>query len=517
MPVYHLKYRPKKLSELDSEAVREMLGKILSSKEIPQVFLFAGPKGSGKTSAARIVAKTVNCLNQKNGEPCGVCKNCKAIAEGSTLDIMELDAASNRGIDDVRILKEKTYLLPTQLLKKVFIIDEVHMMTKEAFNALLKLLEEPPTHTIFILCTTDPEKIPETVLSRLIRVDFHRGARQEMKESLKRVIKGEKLEVEERVLEMIVERSEGSFRNAQKILTELFLSCGPVIKEEEVVKFPWFSFQDYGEEELAADLQKGNLTEILGALERLAERGVDMSALRARLVTYFQNQLLRVSGVKLKGAAEEQAGLSIYELSTWLQLLIAAGKQERDAVVPQLPLQLAVVEFLRNKKPGEGIKVKGNEEEKKVKKEEKISKNENRGEEKPAPKLTKSGLAVTLPEVEKQWGAILAAVRPVNYAVEAFLRSARPVKIGQESVKIEVFYPFHKDKLEEHKNRQIVENGLKKVLEADLAVEYVLGKLKRSTAMVEIPPEVTMPAAEIPKKSDEAGGDIYQIAKEIFG
>ena len=227
MSVFHLKYRPQKLSELDSEAVREMLGKILSNKEVPQVFLFAGPKGSGKTSAARIVAKAVNCLHPKDGEPCGECKNCKAIAQGSSMDIMELDAASNRGIDDVRILKEKTYLMPTHLQKKVFIIDEVHMMTKEAFNALLKLLEEPPAHTIFILCTTDPEKIPETVLSRLIRVDFKKGMVEEMKESLGRVIKGEKLAVEDKVVEMIIARSEGSFRNAQKNINGTFFKLWP--------------------------------------------------------------------------------------------------------------------------------------------------------------------------------------------------------------------------------------------------------------------------------------------------
>ena len=175
MSVFHLKYRPQKLADLDLEEVSDKLKKILSSDDIPQSYLFSGPKGAGKTSAARIVAKVVNCEGKTKGEACNECENCKEIQNGSNIDVLEIDAASNRGIEDIRALKDKAYLLPTRLKRKVFIIDEVHMLTKEAFNALLKLIEEPPKHTFFILCTTDPGKIPETVLSRLIRVDFHKG------------------------------------------------------------------------------------------------------------------------------------------------------------------------------------------------------------------------------------------------------------------------------------------------------------------------------------------------------
>ena len=180
MSVFHLKYRPKKISELDLVEVADKIKSIVLSSDGFQSLLFAGPKESGKTSAARILARSVNCSNLKNGEPCGECENCKEIERGNSLDIIEIDAASNRGIDDVRSLKENAYLAPIKLQKKIFIIDEVHMLTKEAFNALLKLIEEPPKNTLFIMCTTDAHRIPETVLSRLLKIKLRKGNQDEL-------------------------------------------------------------------------------------------------------------------------------------------------------------------------------------------------------------------------------------------------------------------------------------------------------------------------------------------------
>jgi len=173
--MYFLKYRPQTIAELDLESVRHQLEQILKQEKIPQAFLFAGPRGAGKTSAARILAKAINCRQPKGVEPCNQCSLCREITAGSSLDVLEIDAASNRGIDDIRQLRERVGLAPAQAKYKVYIIDEVHMLTKEAFNALLKTLEEPPAHVVFVLCTTDPEKIIPTILSRLLRVDFRRG------------------------------------------------------------------------------------------------------------------------------------------------------------------------------------------------------------------------------------------------------------------------------------------------------------------------------------------------------
>src|SRR3989338_5228486 len=189
--VLYRKYRPQRLSELDLEDVREKLAKIVGSSFRPHAYLFSGPKGTGKTSAARIVAKIINCETSSNnkGEPCNKCESCVAIREGRYLDVLEIDAASNRGIDEIRDLREKIKLAPVSAKYKVYIIDEVHMLTNDAFNALLKTLEEPPAHAQFILATTEADKLPETIISRTTRINFQKASHGELRQSLDRVIK----------------------------------------------------------------------------------------------------------------------------------------------------------------------------------------------------------------------------------------------------------------------------------------------------------------------------------------
>lgn len=499
MSVFYLKYRPKKIEELALESVRVSLQKILSSKEIPQSFLFAGPKGSGKTSAARIVAKSVNCLKVKNGEPCGECDNCLEIDKGSSMDVMELDAASNRGIDDVRDLRDKAYLLPSKLSKKVFIIDEVHMLTKEAFNALLKLIEEPPKHTIFITCTTDPEKIPDTVLSRLIRVDFKRGSEKEVESALKRVAKGENLKLDDKILGLIIEKSEGSFRNAQKILTELYLELGENLNLEKVSQ--WFEQRtgDYGVLELEDDLWQKKTKKILKRMEEMAASGVDFKQYREKLIKYFQSQLLFSWGL-VKG----REGWEKLELVRWLNLLIAAGRLEKDTDLEQLPLQLAVVEFL-----GDGVEIKDDKPGLEEKEKPVESEKENN-----------EIISLDMEKIEQEWGRVLGAVKPFNHSVEAFLRAVRPKILKGNCLVVEVFYPFHKEKLEESKNRVIVEEGLERIFGAKMRFECVLSKSRKKALEIrnDTPVEqINSVLADSLENSGEDKEDIYDAAKEIFG
>ena len=183
-----LKYRPKNLDEIDERDVSESLKKIISQKSFPHAFLFAGPKGTGKTSAARILAKIINCTNLEGVDPCGKCEQCVSIEKGNNLDVIELDAASHRGIDDVRILRDAVKLAPVAAKKKIYIIDEAHMLTTEASNALLKTLEEPPDHVVFILATTNPEKLIDTIRSRTTYIPFRKANPEEILVSLKRVV-----------------------------------------------------------------------------------------------------------------------------------------------------------------------------------------------------------------------------------------------------------------------------------------------------------------------------------------
>lgn len=238
--VFYLKYRPKKISELDSEVLRSRLENVLSGKlpdKISHAFLFTGSRGLGKTSTARIIAKAVNCTKRKDNEiePCNKCDSCKSINNGSNLDVLEIDGASNRGIDEIRDLREKIRLSPLNSKKKIYIIDEVHMLTAEAFNALLKTLEEPPTHAIFILCTTELQKVPLTITSRCFHIKFSRATEGDLIGSFQRIIKGEGAKADKEALSEIAILSDGSFRDGTKILEEL-ISISPNITRDLIEK-----------------------------------------------------------------------------------------------------------------------------------------------------------------------------------------------------------------------------------------------------------------------------------------
>jgi len=233
--VFYRKYRPQKIDELDNQSVRESLYSIFSKGNFPHAFLFTGPKGLGKTSTARIVAKAINCekhkdlegiRSEKEIEPCNKCEQCLSITNGNNLDIFEIDGASNRGIDEIRDLKEKIKLAPFKASKKVYIIDEVHMLTTEAFNALLKTLEEPPSHAVFILCTTEPHKVPATIVSRCLRINFTRATDEELTRSMQRIIKAEEIKIDKEAILEIAKLSDGSFRDAAKILEEISVFAG---------------------------------------------------------------------------------------------------------------------------------------------------------------------------------------------------------------------------------------------------------------------------------------------------
>lgn len=483
MAVFHLKYRPKKVADLDLPEVSEKIKNIILSQEGFQSILLAGPKGSGKTSAARILAKAVNCLKGVEGEACDGCENCQEIERGNSLDIIEIDAASNRGIDDIRGLKENAYLSPVKLKKKVFIIDEVHMLTKEAFNALLKLIEEPPKNTLFILCTTDVQKIPETVLSRLIRINFRKGKEEELEKSLEKIIKGEKIEIEEEAKKILIGNSDGSFRNLQRTFNEIYLQSGSKIGVGEVKKYFESNRGEYLGEELEVDL-RGEVKTAIEKLEKMAQKGVDFGALRLKWLEYFHQKMLNDLGNE--------------KIKKWVEILVRTGELEKITPIEQLPLELAVLEM------GEMSEARTE------KTETRNEKLETRIEEEAEKIEAKEVVKVEMDEVEKRWGEVLLAVKPYNHSVEAFLRAARPKKCSSKGLVIEVFYKFHKEKLEEAKNRQIVEIGLEKVFGGRVNFECVLaeGGVKR---------EVPLKIEDNEKSKVVSESEIYDVAKDIFG
>lgn len=349
--VYYRKYRPQKISDLDSTAVRETLQSVLK-KNIPHAFLFTGPKGLGKTSTARIVAKVVNCVGKKpkdSFEPCNECEQCVSITNGNNLDVLEIDAASNRGIDEIRDLKEKIRLAPVSAKKKVYIIDEVHMLTTEAFNALLKTLEEPPEHAMFILATTEPHKIPATILSRCFHVNFSLATDDEIVRALQRAVSGEKLQVDDEALFAIARMADGGFRDAVKLLEEVVLQAGDKKITREVFESSFKSGNVFGHvEALLGALKQHDVKAGLEVVKVLVEQGMDIKYFLQQVIEELHTLLLAEVGIKSKETRSKNVGLTSEETKALIGLFTQAFLETRNAVIPQLPLELAIIEWCTN-------------------------------------------------------------------------------------------------------------------------------------------------------------------------
>ena len=270
------KYRPQKFSDVTSqEFVTQTLKNAILSKKIAHSYLLSGPRGVGKTTIARIFAKALNCTNLKDGEPCNKCDSCMEITSGVHPDVFELDAASNRGIDDVRAIQDAAKFFPIKGKYKFFIVDEVHMLTQQAFNALLKILEEPPEYLIFILATTNPEKIPTTIVSRCQRFPLQRIKIGEIIINIKEIAKEEKIKIDDDSLFLIAKLGDGALRDAQGVFDMAVSFCGDKIKYEELK-----NFLNIPDKEIYFNISKfireGNAKEMLNYFNELNERGFDL-------------------------------------------------------------------------------------------------------------------------------------------------------------------------------------------------------------------------------------------------
>ena len=232
---FYRKYRPITFSMVfGQDAIVKTLKNIIKKERLNHAYLFTGPRGTGKTSCAKLFAKTVNCLNNNSGDACNKCENCLSYIKNSNPDIIEIDAASNNGVDEIRELKSKINLVPSMSKYKVYIIDEVHMLSIGAFNALLKTLEEPPEYVIFILATTEPQKIPSTIISRCQRFDFKRINQKSMENCLNNIIKKEKINIESDALEEIISNANGGMRDAIGLLDQAQSYCDDIITKKEI-------------------------------------------------------------------------------------------------------------------------------------------------------------------------------------------------------------------------------------------------------------------------------------------
>lgn len=349
------KWRSQTFDEvIGQEHVTRTLRNALREGRMAHAYLFAGPRGTGKTSTARLLAKAVNCLQEDpSARPDNTCPVCLAINGGTLLDLIEIDAASNRGIDEIRDLRDKVHFVPSQARTKVYVIDEVHMLTPEAFNALLKTLEEPPPHVIFVLATTEPHRIPDTVLSRCQRFDFRRIPTHEIVGRLSFILEQEGRSADPGALEMIARSAEGSMRDAIS-LTDQLLSYGDDAITEAQVQAVRGTISGQAIQDLAAAMGNGDAAAGLALINQLGSEGQDLRQLTIQLVAYLRAVLVsRVSGPQARQILTELSSEQLVQaqalaerfdtpsLARAVRLLNTASGEMRDATQPQLTLELA--------------------------------------------------------------------------------------------------------------------------------------------------------------------------------
>ncbi|MGD8794258.1 MAG: DNA polymerase III subunit gamma/tau, partial [Anaerolineae bacterium] len=353
----YLKYRPQTFEEVvGQEPITRTLRNALSQGRLRHAYLLTGPRGTGKTTTARLLAKAVNCLAPEEERPCNACTLCLALNEGRLLDLIEIDAASNRGIDEIRDIREKVGFRPNEGRFKIYVLDEAHMLTEPAFNALLKTLEEPPPHVIFALVTTDPHKIPATITSRCQRFDFRRIPVQAMVGRLAYVAEQEGLAAEQDALELIAQQGTGAMRDAISLLDQL-ASYGDEITLERV-QMVLGTVAGEAAGKLADCLARGDVAGGLDLINRTLADGADPRQFGHEVVEYLRALLLIHQGAGtrlLRTTAEQAAQMEALAAEMPVQRLVNAIRLFNQAVtdlrrgfqtIPQLPLEMALVESL---------------------------------------------------------------------------------------------------------------------------------------------------------------------------
>lgn len=496
MAVLYQKYRPLRFAEvIGQDGVIRTLLNASKAGELAHAYLFTGSRGVGKTTLARLVAKAANCQNLKDGDPCGVCDICSAIAAGNFLDVVEIDAASHTGVDNIRELIEHVQFRPSQGKFKVFIIDEVHMLSKAAFNALLKTLEEPPAHVIFILATTDIEKVPETIISRTQRFDFRKITPEVMRVAIEKIAKKEKIHLPEGALELIIVNSEGAMRDALSLLGTISALGGKATSEEVRTLLGFTTITAI--EELMGHIVTAEPTKIPDFFEAQNSQGIDFAVFNRNVLEYLRLMLVYkvtaqsgVTGILDAKQFETLTGLTnqlnIQQLLFVIRLFLRSYKEINQAPLPDLPMLMSAIEasvyFSGNSpqtitqsstqtKPAPSPVIKSSSKE-----EPQVNQAVIETPQQNIAETTTPDSDVTKQEVLVWWPEVIQHIKTVNSPLATLLKNSPLQDVSKGIILIEVRYLFHKENLENTKHLALILETINRISGKHLQFRCVIVK-----------------------------------------
>jgi DNA polymerase III subunit gamma/tau len=509
--VLALKWRPKSFDEIiGQDRAVSTLKSAIQKNRLAHAYLFSGPRGVGKTSCARILARALNCLDGPTATPCGKCPACLDISAGRSLDVIEIDGASNRGIDEIRTLRENVKFSPVNGKYKVYIIDEVHQITTDGFNALLKTLEEPPEFVKFIFATTQPQKVPPTILSRCQRLDFRRISVMEMIKQLEKISAAEKIKVESQVLAAIARASDGALRDAESILDQLISFSRDKVAMEDVVSMLGMVEQS-ALFDIADKVIRKDPKAALILLNDIIDKGKDPAILLNELIEHFRNLMIaKVSqgDPRLIDLPQEtceallaQAGqISLEEIFNAFNVLAGTQEMAKRFESLRIPLEISFIRLTRPPQPSQPVNHKPHpvipEEKKALLKEQVvpleikpliIKEKTSAPEIKPAAVYTKPealASSVSFDQVKEIWQNVIETVTRAKISVGTYLNEGLPVKLenGVLTVSFSREHSLHRDSLDRKDNRELIEKTIAGLLRGHLRLEFILSKEERKPA-----------------------------------